>query len=261
MEELEEIGKIELAYSLGFLVPSPRLVESLSPEEIDSMMGSWEFHGEILLKKVDGLPINFTAWWNGTEYIIRTACIKDKFSCDRGRGIQLPENLVTMFPTSSNPIGDKFNKIIPLLGEGYKGFVSMDVKISEEMIYYQDINIGVSHDILACYCKLYGFSIEDLFERIDEGLEFTPVKNYAASARIYSYPYNPDFNKEIIDDTSEFVEGDDCFIFASSDDKIKGVWNKIYSKINTLPDWVTFRTDGVLKARKVFAEIKRKSLF
>ncbi len=256
-------NNIQLAYEIGLNVSELKVLSILTAEESAEIRDSGEWviiDNMVALKDVGGDKMVYTAWWDGNQFVAKVCTVHDPYLADGSRGPALAENCVTMFADNGKLMRKYFNRLADILKtqhQEYKGFISLDVKVSDHEISYQAIRIGISFDFVCCFSALYSMEIDDIEEKI--AIDSPTADKYAGSMRVYIYPWHDINNKKMLDGIDHGVkmyEGTDSFIVTGTGPQIYSTWNNIREKAEQLPQYICYRCDGDKLARQTFKRMK-----
>lgn len=252
---------VALAYELGMFVPEVIFLSHLDAQKRAEIAGDtgWQSIQSIAIKRVAGIPITVSAFWDGEKFSLYTLSIQDKNLLAGGKGPLLNANLITIFPgrivlcdSYFSSLGDVLKKREP----EYRGFVNFEVRLDDTKVWYQRIIFGATYDFLYCLAELYGKNIDDLIQDPPAGGE-----GFTSSLRVYSYPYDPMENKKNIESLVTDIlcaEGDESYIVCRRGENIKNSWQAIYDDLaKGHMDGICYRVDGGGAARGIYHNLKR----
>jgi hypothetical protein len=208
----------------------------------------WIIRETVAIKKIDGIDVSFYAYWNGGEFINKIACLRYPGLLNGDQGLQLKDNLVTIFPDKSSIMNNHYkhaSKTLINKQSEYVGYLGFDTTLLGYDAYYKKIHFDVSYDILYCLEQMYG----------EPEIKNKAKSKFVCSQRIYDYPYNIISNMKL--EVIGGIEGDETWIIIESGDTIKDCWNKLDERLAVYPD-ICFRTDGSKLTRQDYNELKRK---
>lgn len=252
-------ANIECAYELKMLVPQPRMKKNILPEDWDSMTldGKWDIiDDDFIMERIEGVPVSFVAYWTGEKFILGSMVLKDRHIADGSRGPKLYENTNTLMASDLKIISKYMQRLVEEDKE-FTGFIDIEVILSNS-VYYQRINTAITEDVMFCLSEMYNIDPVDFYDTV-AGLEDTPDAKslYSCSMRLYSYPYEPEVNKKIINIALDGLrECEDCFILVARGDRLKSVWKKVKAQSYQLPKYVLFRTDADSPHRRMFNALR-----
>lgn len=254
---------IGTAFELGF-APEIVFLKNQPPEVQQQYISNlgWDIHSTgIAIKRPEGYPLTFSKWYSEGDYFSPIIAIKDKYMLTEEQGPELEENCITMFHNWSPALDIYFEKMANLITEkepGYIGLVAMDVILSQNAVYYRNIKFTENYDYFYCMAKLNGVSLEKLSDNLRDGIH-TKSEGFAASLRLYAYPYNSTKNKGFDLSDIETHEIDDCMIKCGRGDTIKNTWKDIYKDLSQYTKHgLCYRTDGSDRARRTYNMLKRE---
>ena len=263
---------IATAFDISMNVPEYKFLNKIEEKDRIELIVSneWEFFSSLALKKQDGVPVTLHFWWSGEEFLNPLFIIKDKMMLSGTQGEKLQDNLLTMFSVDNvdriiNPELKKLGEMIKKKGEGYRGFVGIDVILQLEKIYYQRIQFNTSTDIYFAMAMMYELEPEELSQKFEDNEVLIPKKDYVSSLRLYNYPYNPNMNLAIVSkaieigvlDPSIVNRGHESTSVCFSGQSVSQSWKNLYRQIEGIEEYgICFRIDGGDRTRKSFSNLK-----
>jgi len=258
---------IALAFDIGLEVPELKYLRTIPEEERDAVVNdpfSWRIYPylNLAIQRITGLEMTWTAWWDGERFKNITLSIQDKWLLDGNQGVELESNLVTVFKGETLTIGKHIGRLAKNIKEKdpeFKGFVSMDLIFKKGKAYYKAIHFGVSYDYVYCLSKMAGINPDLLAVKLEKNEDVNLELDYAGSVRLWSYPYEAEYNKEVLLENSEHIlEGDESFICVCSGKSIACVWKRVYEVLHNSKLYeACYRTDGHYRATDIIYKLRK----
>lgn len=248
VKNMTQDQKIRLAFEAKILMP-----------EIYVKGGLPKFH------PVDGIPVTYIAFWNGVNWQLHSAAIRDKALYPGGIGPLLSDNILTLFACNlkRTPIFKNFENVGAIIKKkfpDYRGPVAMEYMIGEHP-YMVGLDFNVTHDIAIAMNALHSMSLSEIVEAIENGKKIPLLKKgFVASMRLYTYNYINNLMLPIPEELSEDIaSGEDSHLLVAHGTTIRDAWAKVYDKAGLFRHEETcYRNDGKDFSRAVFRELKKR---
>jgi hypothetical protein len=248
VKNLTQDQKIRLAFEAKILMP-----------EISVKGGVPQFN------PVDGIPVTYVAFWNGVNWQLHSAAIRDKSLYPGGVGPLLKENILTLFACNlkRTPVFKNFEKIGDIIKQklpDYRGPVAMEYMLGERP-YLVGLDFTITHDIAIAMNALHSMSLSEIVESIENGRKIPLLKKgFVASMRLYSFNYQNNLTLPIPEELAdEVASGEDSHLLVAHGTTIRDAWSKVYEKAEKFRHGqVCYRNDGKDFSRAVFKELKKR---
>lgn len=254
----------------------PRIKILNSNDEIDAALKDPSCYVEsgMAIEKIHGPEVTFHAFYQDHEFSCRTISINDTNLLAGGQGPDIGDNVTTIFCGRSKqiidgidqePIEKAMEKLIDLAikqeGE-YSGFVNITVTYRDGIPYYKNVLYGYTLKYMAGLLSLYEGDISTFFmDPACREVRLSSVKGFGVTLRLWAYPYDEEHNRSIGEGIPGLEWDGESWIAVGRGDTIKDTWRDLYSTLAPLVNrGVCFRTDGEIKARRVFNEIMKRQL-
>lgn len=262
------------AMDAGLTPPRVRILKSNS--EIEEVMRdpAWGIVSGMAVEKIVGPEVTYHALYRRGEFSCRTISINDTELLTDGHGPDIGDNATTIFTGMSKPRpGEDVGPIEPCLDrlaelairhEGeYEGFISVRVTYQDGIPYYQGLEYGASMKLIDGIITLYDADISTFFNDESRELRLSMIEGYAATLRLYAYPYDIERNKKVCEGIPGLIWDESCgsWIALGRGRTIKDTWREMYAGLKPyVSRGVCYRTDGEIKPRRVYSEIMRRQL-
>lgn len=262
--------QIAIASKCAFNFPEFYLRKNVSDEEWLKLctLQMWEITDEDIALKKGDYNIDYVLYYKDKEFHYPIIFINDGHLLTGSMGAALPANLVSAFPGTLN-ITNKLNKLKDVIENklsGYEGYITLSFSFTKKKgICFRQFEFGVLPDYLH---NIKNLQKSDYFLHDLHDLKLSEPQGLSISARLYSYPYTPSYNKElkdILDTDLNLMELEECFIITHYQEKInfKEAWNSLYNNIRDpyyMHNGLVFNNDGEIKARKTYDFLRKYRL-
>ncbi len=252
IEEVNTSNKanLSLAFKIEMNIPRIEYLHNLEEEkmqEIEQNHRDWNISGSMAMEKKKGLRLTYTVYYDGEDILYTVNSFHRRNILSGGLGIAMEENLITVFHNETNPIMDKFEKIVELFPD-YKGLIQIETLIDGDNVHwYESIKFGVNIEWFMCLARLHVEDIE-LFN-ISEA-EFK--RGFGVGCIVY------DFFNNRIDIDSEFIKDGLAF---NADERVGDAWKGLYKNLKELNlSDLCYRSDGGKREVKTWHSLRRKEL-
>lgn len=256
-------------WQAGLKMPDFKFYNATPPEEWAGITtnGKWIVEDGIAIRKKEGSSVACIDYWDGEKFCYPHIAINDKGLLNESQGPQLDANSVTLFRNRDRICRDEFRKIAHLIKQReftYRGFVTLEVTLSPDGVWYNGIQFGLVEDYLFLLSKLYGIDLID----VDTPDWNAPTEyNFVCSLRMWTYEHDRKFQVIAIR-TPDFIDGmniesiENFIIVTSGGKRIYDCWKKLYESIpENLPSiGVCCRTDGDDFPKRIYHTLKQEKI-
>lgn len=243
----------------GLLIPGIKYRNKLTEQEDYELYHSrdWVASGPVFIENVEGPRITLNGLWTGDRIIFSTMVMNFRGLLNNDQGVLLDSNVVTIFEDRAR-LGVKIlKKLAEYVNEheAYVGWLSVDVVISENNIYYNLVRVGIPVDFCVGLEQLYGVP----YEHFGTHQEVPAQDNFASVLKLYTYPYSMGKDADGLVTGLPAIWTGTSWVVTDRSNKVNRAWSNLYAQI---PDHYSrfglcYRTDGLTVSKKCFEELQK----